>query len=106
MAWESANDGDICTGNLATPNFSLNGIALGNTLVAPTPGSTASLGKTSYDHRAAANGTTSIEQTVSEVGSSDDGSPADQRLLQYHRPAKPKSAGGAFYSCRLQSGQR
>jgi len=68
MAWESANDGDICTGNLATPNFSLNGIALGNTLVAPTPGSTASLGKTSYDHRAAANGTTSIEQTVSEVG--------------------------------------
>ncbi|MDQ1884019.1 MSHA biogenesis protein MshQ [Aeromonas salmonicida] len=68
MAWESANDGDICTGNLATPNFSLNGIALGNTLVAPTPGSTASLGKTSYDHGAAANGTTSIEQTVSEVG--------------------------------------
>ncbi|MFB3238365.1 MSHA biogenesis protein MshQ [Aeromonas salmonicida] len=68
MAWESANDGDICTGNLATPNFSLNGIALGNTLVAPTAGRNASLGKTSYDHGAAANGTTSIEQSVSEVG--------------------------------------
>ncbi|ATL97583.1 MSHA biogenesis protein MshQ [Aeromonas sp. CA23] len=68
VAWESANDGDICTGNLATPNFSLNGIALSNTLVAPMPGSTASLGKTSYDHGAAANGTTSIEQSVSEVG--------------------------------------
>ncbi|MFA7825904.1 DUF6701 domain-containing protein [Aeromonas dhakensis] len=68
VAWESANDGDICTGNLATPNFSLSGIALSNTLVAPTPGSTASLGKTSYDHGAAANGTTSMEQSVSEVG--------------------------------------
>lgn len=68
VAWESANDGDICTGNLATPNFSLSGIALSNTLVAPTPGRTASLGKTSYDHGAAANGTTSMEQSVSEVG--------------------------------------
>ncbi|WP_318841676.1 DUF6701 domain-containing protein [Aeromonas hydrophila] len=68
VAWESANDGDICTGNLATPNFSLSGIALSNTLVAPTPGKTASLGKTSYDHGAAANGTTSMEQSVSEVG--------------------------------------
>ncbi len=68
VAWESANDGDICTGNLATPNFSLSGIVLSNTLVAPTPGKTASLGKTSYDHGTAANGTTSMEQSVSEVG--------------------------------------
>ncbi|MGL5423339.1 MAG: DUF6701 domain-containing protein, partial [Serratia fonticola] len=44
MAWESANDGDICAGNQTTPNFVLPNIALGSTLVAPNPGTNATLG--------------------------------------------------------------
>ncbi|MGG2299402.1 DUF6701 domain-containing protein [Aeromonas veronii] len=68
MAWESANDGDICVGNQATPNFSLPNIALGSTLVAPNPGTNATLGTTTYNHVAAANSLNSVSQTVSEVG--------------------------------------
>ncbi|EKP0300743.1 MSHA biogenesis protein MshQ [Aeromonas veronii] len=68
MAWESANDGDICAGNLTTPNFSLPNIALGSTLVAPNPGINATLGTTAYNHVAAANSANSVSQTVSEVG--------------------------------------
>lgn len=68
MAWESANDGDICVGNQTTPNFSLPNIALGSTLVAPNPGTNATLGTTTYSHVAAANSLNSVSQTVSEVG--------------------------------------
>ncbi|MGL4846161.1 MAG: DUF6701 domain-containing protein [Aeromonas veronii] len=68
MAWESANDGDICAGNLTTPNFALPNIALGSTLVAPNPGTNATLGATAYSHVAAANSLNSVSQTVSEVG--------------------------------------
>ncbi|KFN18494.1 MSHA biogenesis protein MshQ [Aeromonas bestiarum] len=68
MAWESANDGDICAGNQTTPNFVLSGIGLGSTLVAPSPGTNATLGTTSYNHGAAANSLNSVNQTVSEVG--------------------------------------
>ncbi|MDH0027218.1 DUF6701 domain-containing protein [Aeromonas caviae] len=68
MAWESANDGDICTGNLATPNFALANIALGSILVAPSLGTNATLGTTRYNHGVAANSLNSINQTVSEVG--------------------------------------
>ncbi|WP_421310574.1 DUF6701 domain-containing protein [Aeromonas veronii] len=68
MAWESANDGDICAGNLTTPNFSLPNIALGSTLVAPNPGTNATLGTTAYSHVAAANSANNVSQTVSEVG--------------------------------------
>ena len=68
MAWESANDGDICAGNLTTPNFSLPNIALGSTLVAPNPGTNATLGTTTYNHVAAANSLNSVSQSVSEVG--------------------------------------
>ncbi|CAM4001435.1 DUF6701 domain-containing protein [Aeromonas bestiarum] len=68
MAWESANDGDICAGNQTTPNFVLSGIGLGSTLVAPSPGTNAALGTTSYNHGAAANSLNSVNQTVSEVG--------------------------------------
>uniref|UniRef100_UPI003A4D79FE DUF6701 domain-containing protein n=1 Tax=Aeromonas veronii TaxID=654 RepID=UPI003A4D79FE len=68
MAWESANDGDICVGNQTTPNFSLPNIALGSTLVAPNPGTNATLGTTTYNHVAAANSLNSVSQTVSEVG--------------------------------------
>jgi MSHA biogenesis protein MshQ len=68
MAWESANDGDICAGNQTTPNFVLSGIGLGSTLVAPNPGTNAVLGTTTYNHVAATNSINSINQTVSEVG--------------------------------------
>lgn len=68
MAWESANDGDICAGNQTTPNFVLSGIGLGSTLVAPSPGTNATLGISSYNHVAAANSLNSVNQTVSEVG--------------------------------------
>lgn len=68
MAWESANDGDICVGNQTTPNFALPNIALGSTLVAPNPGTNATLGTTAYSHVAAANSLNSVSQTVSEVG--------------------------------------
>lgn len=68
MAWESANDGDICAGNLTTPNFALPNVALGSTLVAPNPGTNATLGTTTYSHVAATNSINSVNQTVSEVG--------------------------------------
>ncbi|MFQ2018081.1 DUF6701 domain-containing protein [Aeromonas veronii] len=68
MAWESANDGDICVGNQTTPNFALPNIALGSTLVAPNPGTNATLGTTTYSHVAAANSANNVSQTVSEVG--------------------------------------
>ncbi|WP_323938924.1 DUF6701 domain-containing protein [Aeromonas hydrophila] len=68
MAWESANDGDICVGNQTTPNFVLPNIALGSTLMAPNPGTNAVLGTTSYNHSAAASSLNSVTQTVSEVG--------------------------------------
>ncbi|MGL5499162.1 MAG: DUF6701 domain-containing protein, partial [Aeromonas sobria] len=68
MAWESANDGDICAGNQTTPNFALTNIALGSTLVAPNPGSNAAVGTATYNHAAATNSINSVSQTVSEVG--------------------------------------
>lgn len=67
-AWEKANDADICAGNIATPNFALNNIALGSTLVAPNPGTNATVGKASYNHAPAADGRNSVDQSVSEVG--------------------------------------
>ncbi|WP_339011816.1 DUF6701 domain-containing protein [Aeromonas popoffii] len=68
MAWESANDSDICVGNQTTPNFALTNIALGSTLVAPTPGTDAAVGTATYNHVPASNGLNSVSQTVSEVG--------------------------------------
>ncbi|WP_323885139.1 DUF6701 domain-containing protein [Aeromonas hydrophila] len=68
MAWESANDGDICAGNQTTPNFVLPKIALGSTLVAPNPGTNAAVGTATYNHVPASNSLNSVTQTVSEVG--------------------------------------
>ncbi|MGL6513678.1 DUF6701 domain-containing protein [Aeromonas hydrophila] len=68
MAWESANDGDICAGNQTTPNFALPNIALGSTLVAPNPGTNAAVGTATYNHVPASNSLNSVGQTVSEVG--------------------------------------
>ncbi|MBW3832720.1 DUF6701 domain-containing protein [Aeromonas hydrophila] len=68
MAWESANDGDICAGNQTTPNFVLSNIALGSTLMAPNPGTNAAVGTATYNHVPASNSLNSVTQTVSEVG--------------------------------------
>lgn len=68
MAWESGSDNDLCMGNQATPNFVLNGIALGTTLVAPTPGTNATVGTATYNHAAATNSINTVNQTVNEVG--------------------------------------
>ncbi|QSR71289.1 DUF6701 domain-containing protein [Aeromonas jandaei] len=68
MAWESGSDNDLCTGNQATPNFVLNGIALGTTLVAPTLGTNATVGTATYNHAAATNSINTVNQTVNEVG--------------------------------------
>ncbi|HHQ4445785.1 TPA: DUF6701 domain-containing protein [Aeromonas hydrophila] len=68
MAWESANDGDICAGNQTTPNFALPNIALGSILVAPNPGTNAAVGMATYNHVPASNSLNSVTQTVSEVG--------------------------------------
>ncbi|MFM5501163.1 DUF6701 domain-containing protein [Aeromonas veronii] len=70
MAWESANDGDICAGNLTTPNFALANIALGTQLVAPIPGQNAQVGTASYNHSngMGSNNINKVTQSVSEVG--------------------------------------
>lgn len=70
MAWESANDGDICAGNLTTPNFALTNIALATQLVAPIPGQNAQVGTASYNHSngMGSNNINKVTQSVSEVG--------------------------------------
>ncbi|MGR1224675.1 DUF6701 domain-containing protein [Aeromonas veronii] len=70
MAWESANDGDICVGNLTTPNFALTNIALATQLVAPIPGQNAQVGTASYNHSngMGINNLNKVTQSVSEVG--------------------------------------
>ncbi|HHQ4696207.1 TPA: DUF6701 domain-containing protein [Aeromonas veronii] len=70
MAWESANDGDICAGNLTTPNFALTNIALATQLVAPIPGQNAQVGTASYNHSngMGINNINKVTQSVSEVG--------------------------------------
>lgn len=70
MAWQADNDGDLCSGNLPTPNFALANIALGSTLVAPKPGVEATVGTASYDHSNAkgSNNLNPLTQSVNEVG--------------------------------------
>lgn len=69
VAWQVDNDTDLCSGNLATPNFALANIALGSQLVAPKPGVEAVVGKTAYDHViAAGNNLNVVTQSVNEVG--------------------------------------
>ena len=67
-AWEKANDTDLCSGNITTPNFALAAIPLGSTLVAPTTGVAATVGTSSYNHQASSSGTQTVSQSVSEVG--------------------------------------
>jgi len=68
-AWQVDNDTDLCSGNLATPNFALANIALGSQLVAPIPGTQASVGTLSYNHvNTASNNLNVVNQSVNEVG--------------------------------------
>ncbi|MBP0602862.1 MSHA biogenesis protein MshQ [Aeromonas sanarellii] len=70
VAWQADDDEDLCSGNLATPNFALANIALGSELVAPKPGEEAVVGTASYDHSNAkgSNNLNSVGQSVNEVG--------------------------------------
>ncbi len=71
VGWQTSGEihADFCTGNSITPNFQLNGITLASNLVAPTPGTNASLGITGFNVAAADNGIHNIaNQSVSEVG--------------------------------------
>lgn len=69
MAWQADNDGDLCSGNLPTPNFALANIALGSTLVAPKPeGVEAVASKQNYDHAIAASSINTVAQSLNEVG--------------------------------------
>ncbi|MBL0663629.1 DUF6701 domain-containing protein [Aeromonas caviae] len=69
VAWQADDDKDLCSGNLATPNFTLANIALGSELVAPKPGEGAVVGTSSYDHSNQKDSNlNSVGQSVNEVG--------------------------------------
>lgn len=70
VTWQADDDEDLCSGNLATPNFALANIALGSELVAPKPGEEAVVGTASYDHSNAKgnNNFNTLSQSVNEVG--------------------------------------
>ena len=70
VAWQEDDDKDLCSGNLATPNFALANIALGSQLVAPKPGVEAVVGTPRYDHSNAkgSNNLNIVSQSVNEVG--------------------------------------
>ncbi|MCL1089008.1 MSHA biogenesis protein MshQ [Shewanella profunda] len=72
VAWQADNDSDFCSGNLPTPNFSDDSMALASKVVAPTIANGANngvLGVTSYNHSAQTNNLNTINnQTISEVG--------------------------------------
>lgn len=68
VGWESDADIDLCTGNVATPNFALTNIALSADLVAPGGGDGGSVAPITYNHVAAANGQTQVNVSESEVG--------------------------------------
>ena len=74
MAWESAGDTDLCTGNGDTPNFKLNNLALSHILESPSPtatpvpGQPGTLGASSYNHLTEPNARQTVSQSVSEVG--------------------------------------
>ncbi|HAT05901.1 MAG TPA: MSHA biogenesis protein MshQ [Aeromonas salmonicida] len=107
MAWESANDGDICAGNQTTPNFVLSGIGLGSTLVAPSPGTNATVGTTTYNHVAATNSLNSVNQTVSEVGVFRmTATPPTSNYFGYTIPSAQSQPVGRFvpWDFNLQSG--
>ena len=70
VAWEADNEAltaaQLCSGNLTTPNFRLNGIGLSSVVAAPSNGLNGTLSPASYNH---ALGTSSLSNhALSEVG--------------------------------------
>ncbi|MFM5162067.1 DUF6701 domain-containing protein [Aeromonas rivipollensis] len=70
VAWQADDDKDLCSGNLATPNFALANIAMGSELVAPKPGEEAVVGTPRYDHsnQKGSSNLNTVSQSVNEVG--------------------------------------
>ncbi|HCH53977.1 MAG TPA: hypothetical protein DE109_10890 [Aeromonas sp.] len=68
VAWQADDDKDLCSGNLATPNFALANIALGSELVAPQGGIVAQVTPNKYSHVAASNSLNTPTLSLNEVG--------------------------------------
>jgi len=71
VGWQTSGEthSDFCLGNSTTPNFQLNNITLTSNLVAPSPGTNATLGVTSFNMTSADNGAhNETSETISEVG--------------------------------------
>jgi len=66
--WQSDTDIDFCAGNPTTPNFSMADIELTSELVAPSAGVPGTFAPATYDHLPAADATTVVPSTISEVG--------------------------------------
>ena len=111
MAWESANDGDICAGNQTTPNFVLPNIALGSTLMAPNPGTNAAVGMATYNHVPASNSLNSVTDGERGGGIPDDGDATAGNaargkhciygLFRLHHPSRQQRAGGPLRTLGL-----
>jgi len=68
MAWELDNDGDICSGNMVTPNFTHKNVEFTHELIRPSVddgGVKGMLGVSEYEQTS---GEQTIKQSVSEVG--------------------------------------
>ncbi|QYK05732.1 DUF6701 domain-containing protein [Shewanella zhangzhouensis] len=65
-AWSSDTDNEYCD-NATTPNFEIQNITLGSTLVAPVGGSDGVVGTGSYSHKAQVDAN-QISQSINEVG--------------------------------------
>ncbi len=69
VAWQDNDTDGLCSGNLKTPNYRQNSIALSHSLVAPGGGSLGSLGVTGTDIAAVDAGEKILtNQSISEVG--------------------------------------
>jgi len=71
VGWQTSGESntDFCSGNSITTNFQLNNIVLSPNLVAPSPGTNANLGSTTFSMASADTGQHDVSnQTASEVG--------------------------------------
>lgn len=70
VGWEADGEAltaaQLCSGNITTPNFRLNGITLGSTVVAPSGGENGVVTPATYNH--ALGSATIADRSVSEVG--------------------------------------
>jgi len=63
----SDSDGNVCN-DPTTPNFQLSNIALSQNLIAPASGDAGALSADSYDHQRSVDATTTVAESISEVG--------------------------------------